>query len=181
MAKLFDISSDFAELFDYLDEIEEMETESEAEKDAMRQAWFDTLTGIETEFEQKAENVAQYIKQLRVESEALDEEAKKLKARANSRKKRMEWLKRYLQECLETMHRNKVEGTRARISLRKNAASLQVVDEAALISELQSKGLDDALKYSAPEIRRTAVKQLIQDGVTLDHAKLHATKSVIIS
>ena len=77
MARLFDISADFEELFNKFDEIQEMEfeknedgrfidadgniVEPELYRADLLQAWFDTLEGIEEEFNFKAENTAQYI------------------------------------------------------------------------------------------------------------------------
>ena len=45
-------------------------------KTEMLSAWFDTLTGIEGEFNAKAENIGVYIKQLKAEKEAIDAEIK---------------------------------------------------------------------------------------------------------
>lgn len=42
----------------------------------MFEAWFDTLSGIEEEFDLKAENLAQYIKCLKAEVEVIDTETK---------------------------------------------------------------------------------------------------------
>ena len=63
MAKLFEISNEFAALFDNYEEL--METTEEEDKADIEAAWFDTLTGIEGEFELKAESVAPMSKQTR--------------------------------------------------------------------------------------------------------------------
>ena len=117
MARLFDISQDFEVLFDQFDAINEYEfslnedgepvdddgnvVNPETAKAEMLEAWFDTLTGIEEEFNVKAENLAQYIKCLKAEAQDIDEEMKKLKARRDSRNKRIERLKAYLMDCMQ--------------------------------------------------------------------------------
>ena len=64
--KLYDYAAEFAELFDSLGDM--------AGDDDLEQAWFDTLESIEAEFEDKAENVAAYIKQLKGEADMLREQ-----------------------------------------------------------------------------------------------------------
>lgn len=197
MRKLFDISADFAELFDQFDAIEEMEFDTNEDgkpvdadgnpvnpefvKAEMRQAWFDTLEGMEQDFTLKAENTAQYIKSLKAEAEAMDAEIKKLQQRSKSRKSRIDWLKQYLMQCMEIMQLKKVEGVQARITLRSNAPSVKISDELALIHELERTDHDDALKYQMPEIRKSVVKGLIKSGETFENAVLEVSKSIIIS
>lgn len=197
MRKLFDISADFAELFDQFDAIEDMEFDTDENgkpidtdgkpvnpefiKAEMRQAWFDTLEGMEQDFTLKAENTAQYIKILKAEAEAMDAEIKKLQQRSKSRKNRIDWLKQYLMQCMEIMQLKKVEGVQARITLRSNAPSVKISDELALIHELERTDHDDALKYQMPEIRKSVVKGLIKSGETFENAVLEASKSIIIS
>lgn len=197
MERLFDISADFAELFDQLDEIEALEfptdengnpvdddgnpVDPEFVKAQMREAWFDTLDGIEGEFALKAENVAQYIKHLKAESEAIDTEIKKLQARSRSRKNRMDCLKQYLMDCMNRIHLKKVDGVQARITIRKNAPSLKIADELALITELQDTGKDDLLKYLTPEIRKVELKKLCKAGETFTGVTLEASESLLIS
>ncbi len=53
---LYELTNDFAQLFDQLDEISSMDNAEE-----FKQAWFDTLSGIEEEFEVNAENIGAYI------------------------------------------------------------------------------------------------------------------------
>ncbi len=53
---LYELTNDFAQLFNQFDEISSMDNAEE-----FKQAWFDTLSGIEEEFEVKAENIGAYI------------------------------------------------------------------------------------------------------------------------
>lgn len=196
MARLFDISQDFEELFNQFDAISEYEfplndegqpvdddgniVNPEKEKAQMLEAWFDTLSGIEEEFEFKAENVAQYIKCLRAEAENIDTEIKKLKSRRDSRFNRVDKLKEYLINCMDTTNTTKIDRPRAKITIRTNAPSLKIENELDFIHHLQDCGRDDLLKYSLPEIRKNDVKKLIKSGVEIKGAYLESSRSVII-
>lgn len=197
MRKLFDISADFAQLFDEFDNIEEMEflkdengntvdedgnpIDPEFVKAQMCQAWFDTLDGIEQEFDLKAENMAQYIKCLKAESEAIDAEIKRLQIRSKSRKNRIERMKQYLICCMNKMKLKKIDGVQARITLRKNAPSLKIADEFALITELQNSGKDNLLNYHMPEVRKNELKKMIKAGSAFSGVTLESSESLIIN
>lgn len=178
MAKLFEISNDFAELFDRFEEFDELE--DPAEKEAIMQAWYDTLEGMEGEFEIKAESVAQYIKQLRAEIAAMKEEEQRLAQRRRTKEHNAEGLTIYLKTCMEQVHRDKIDTPRCRISLRNNAESVQIDNEAAFILMLQRHDRNDLLRYKEPEIRKTEVKKLLQSGEVFHGARLVRTRSLVI-
>lgn len=196
MQRLFDISQDFEALFDQFDAISEYEfpvdedgrpvdddgnpVNPETAKAEMLEAWFDTLSGLEEEFNFKAENLAQYIKCLKAEAEDIDEEMKKLRARRDSRNKRIERLKNYLMENMEAVGITKIDMPKAKITIRKNAPSIKFDNEISFITMLQNKGRDDLLKYSMPEIRKSEIKKLIRSGEKFDGARLESGRSVII-
>ena len=74
--KLYEYAAEFAELFDALDDMD---------GEDMEQAWFDTLESIEAEFDDKAENVIAYIKELKAQAAALKEQEEAFKARRKSK------------------------------------------------------------------------------------------------
>lgn len=176
--KLFEISNDFEELFNQLESFEEIEDPEERE--LATGAWFDTLDGMESEFDRKAENVAQYIKELRAESDAIREEEKVLAARRKSKEKRSESLTAYLMNCMEQIHLDKIETARCKLSIRRNAESVQCADEYALVEQLAKKGRDDLLRFKDPELNKTALKAALKAGEQLDGAQLVRTESLII-
>ena len=176
MSRLYDIADQFKELFDRYDDM--IDTEEDAED--IEQAWFDTLEGIEGEFECKAESVAQYIKELNAEAEAIKAEEKKLSVRRKAKENAAIRMKDYLKSCMETMNLKKVETARAKISIRNNAPTLKIDNEAEFIMALEATGRHDLLKYSAPEIKKTDIKNLIKSGETFTGARLESSQSVII-
>jgi hypothetical protein len=196
MARLFDISADFEELFNRFDEIQEMEFEKNEDgkfvdpegniidpenyRADMLQAWFDTLEGIEEEFNFKAENTAQYIKSLKAEEAAIKSEEDKLKKRRQQYSRKIECMTVYLKNCMEQIGLKKIETPRARITIRNNAPSLKITDEVGFINMLQTNGRDDLLKYELPEIRKAEIKKLIKAGEIFPGAVLESSQSVII-
>lgn len=196
MPRLFDISAEFSQLFDQYDNIQEMEfdcneagepvdaegnvIDPETFRADMLQAWFDTLEGIEGEFETKAENVAQYIKSLKAMEADLKEEEAKLNRRRKVYTRKIENMVTYMKNCMLMMNLKKVETSKAKITLRNNAPSLVITDEGKFIDMLQEHGRDDLLKYTAPTINKTEVKKLIKNGEQFEGACLEASQSLII-
>lgn len=178
MSRLFEISNDFAALFDQLEAFDEIEDDTQRE--IVQEAWFDTLTGIETEFENKAENVAQFIKSLRAEAEDIREEEKVLAARRKAKEKRAESLIAYLMRCMKQIRREKIETAKCKLSIRKNAESVQVADEDALARQLAALGRADLIRVKPPELDKTALKKALQAGEIINGAALGRTESLII-
>ena len=178
MSRLFEISNDFAALFDQLEAFDEIE--DDAERGIVQEAWFDTLTGIEEEFEIKAENVAQYIKVLRAEAEAIRAEEIRLAGRRKSKEKHAKSLTDYLMACMKQIHREKIETARCKLSIKRNAESVQVADETALAKQLAALGRSDLLRVKPPELDKTAIKKALQSGETINGAALGRTESLII-
>lgn len=176
--RLYEISNDFAALFDNYEEL--METSEEEDKADIEQAWFDTLTGIEGEFEVKAESVAQYIKQLSSEAEAIKAEEKALAARRKAKENSVTRMKDYLKNCMDAMNLKKIETAKAKISIRNNAASLKIDDEQAFIQMLEATGRTELINYAAPELKKTDIKNLIKKGEELTGARLEASQSLVI-
>ncbi|MBR2284592.1 MAG: siphovirus Gp157 family protein [Ruminococcus sp.] len=181
MAHLYEISGQFAQLFDEYEEIIDDITETGIEQTDAEQVWFDTLSGMEGEFELKAESVAQYIKSLLAMAEDIKDAEKCLAQRRKVYENKAARMKLYLKNCMEQMKLKKVETARAKIMLRNNAASLSIADERAFAELLQELGRDDLLNYSEPTIRKNEVKALIKSGEKFDGVELVTTQSIIIS
>lgn len=148
-------------------------------KENMLQAWFDTLEGIEGEFEQKAEALALYIKNLNAKAEAIKSEKQKLEQRQKSAENKAERLKKYLLDNLQKMNRKKVETAKVAITTRNNAESAYISDETQLI-EWALQNNNSLLNYQKPKLSKTAVKNAIKNGQDIPYAQLVRTQSVII-
>lgn len=152
----------------------------EAYRAEMLFAWRDTLAAVEGEFDGKAGNIAAYIKNLKAEAEALRREERALRSRRAVKEKALDRMVTYLLGEMETAGKRRVDAPQAQISVRNNAESVEVSDEKAFIQWAQNNDRDDLLKYSDPEIRKTPVKKLIQDGGEIPFARLVRTQSLII-
>lgn len=196
MSALYELSNDFAELFDQFDAINDYEPNTDADgnyvdddgniiadlnifKQDMLAAWYDTLEGIECEFEAKAENIACYIKSLKAEADDIEAEEKALKLRKEQKRRKLEGLKQYLKNEMARVNRLKIDTPRAKLSIRNNAESLVVDDTEAFIRWAEQEN-DSLLKYSEPEIRKTEVKKLVQAGEEIPNVHLERSQSLII-
>lgn len=195
--KLYELSTDFSRLFDDFDAICSYEPEKSesgdyiddggsiiedlaAYRQELQEAWFDTLDGIEQEFEDKAENVAAYIKSLKAEADDLKEEEAALNRRRKVKENQIDRLKDYLLHSMMTINRTKIDTPKAKLSIRNNAESVQFDDEEQFIRLCLARGKDDYLRYKDPELNKIAVKKALQSGMEIDGARLIRTQSLII-
>ena len=184
--KLYELSNQFAELFDSFEDINNYTPEDgeeipdlDAFRERMREAWFDTLSGIEAEFDVKAENIACYIKNMNAEIKALKAEEDALKRRRKAFENSVDRLKGYLLGSMNAIGRRKIDTPRACLSVRRNAESIVIDDPAQFIRWAQTHR-DNLLKYAEPEIRKTDAKKLVQAGEELPFVHLTRTESLQI-
>ena len=193
--KLYEMSADFADLFDNYDAIVNIEftpdgkggfvdddgnpVDPEERRREMQQAWFDTLDGMEQELVHKAENVAVYIKNMESEAKTLKAEEDKLKARRQAKENTAKRMREYLMDCMKQANISKIDEPRAIISLRNNPESVEISDENEFISWANEEH-DDFLRFKAPEINKTAVKNALKSGAEIPFAALTRSQSLTI-
>ena len=193
--KLYESAGMFSELFDKFDTICNFEPETNelgeyidaagnvipdinAYRQEIQQAWFDTLDGIEEDFEEKAENIAALIKSLKAETESLKAEEAALSKRRKAKENQITYLKAYLIDNMTAIGRKLIDKPKARISLKSNPESVEIANEKEFIkwAESNSPGL---LKYK-PDISKTAVKEALKRGDDIPGAVIDRKTSVII-
>ena len=194
--KLYEITAEFADLFDRFDEIANYTPDTdefgryvtedgdiiedlEAYRQSYLTAWFDTLTSIEGEFNEKAENVAVYIKNLTADINEMKAEEKRLKSRRVSAENQVERMKKYLINSMQAIGVKKISMPRARITLRLNAESVVVENEKALI-DWAMRHDETILKYQEPELKKTDIKELLRMGEKIPFARLERKESVML-
>lgn len=177
--KLYESTADFDELYERFDEIDSWEPDTDedgkpiddngnvikdvkAYKEAMLQAWFDTLDGIEELFEDKAVNIAMYIKNLRSEAEQIKAEKLRLAARQSQKEKAADRLEEYLFNSMQAIGRTVIDRPQALITIKQNPESTVIDDERRFIEWAESTNHDNLLKYEQPTIRKNDVKALIR-------------------
>lgn len=121
--RLYEMSSEFATLFDSLDSISELDPtmvdgiavdddgvvieDIAAYKEKMLTEQFNKLMSIEADFEIKAENIACFIKALSGDADALEKEKKNISSRLRAKNSMIERLKTMLVENMTAIGRKK--------------------------------------------------------------------------
>ncbi len=151
----------------------------EAFRAEMLAAWQGTLEGISGEFDEKAGNIAAYIKNLKSDCDQLEQEEKALKRRRDVKKNALRRVTEYLLGEMEAAGKRKIDTPQAVISIRNNAESVLIDNEAAFILWAQEHN-ENLLKYSQPEIRKSEIKTLLKSGEEIPEVRLTRTQSLIV-
>lgn len=159
---LYDLSMEFKGL------LKMAEVEAENADQNEEQVLLDMLSEKGMEMDAKCDNIISYIKQLKIESDALKAEAKELKLRADSKAKRIESLKGYLALAEIT----KYESTAGKISMRKSVAT--VIEDESLIPAHYT---NEKVTVTAD---KTMIKKAIQSGIDVAGAHLENRESVVV-
>lgn len=197
MSKLYELSTDFQNLFDMFEEINNWSPDTDADgqpidsegnvienptayKVQMLNGWFDTLEGIEGEFEMKAENIAAFIKSLKAQSDILKNEETALKKRRDTKDRQIESLKTYLLNQMKVIGRKKIDMPKAVISIRNNAPSLVVDGELELINWAEEHDMDSFLDYQLPKIKKSEVKKACKGNMNIPYVHMESKESLTI-
>nr|DAV84203.1 MAG TPA: resistance protein [Caudoviricetes sp.] len=195
--KLYELTETFANLFGQFEDINDYEPDTnadgqpidgngdiiedvEAYKGKMLTAWFDTLEGIEGEFDEKAESIAVYIKQLKAEANTLKFEKSAIAKRQSQKEREVEKLAAYLLNAMKAIGRSKVDMPHAVVSIRNNAPSLVVDDEISFVEWAEEHNLAHLLKYNMPEVKKNDVKALCKKGEEIPFVHMEAKQSLSI-
>lgn len=162
MMKLYELSKDYESLILAIEN-----------GDIPEEAITDTLESITSLLDEKADNIACWIKQLTAEAEAIKAEEDKLKARRTAKLNRAERLSNYLAECMTNSGRNKIETARNVISFRKNPPSVVFDNEAAFV-EWANEHCKSLLTYGKPTVNKTAIKTAINEGLELAGVRIES-------
>lgn len=187
--KLYELSNSFSELFEqyeaingyepdkdkdgrYIDDDGNVIANIEAFRAEMIQAWFDTLTGIEEAFEDKAENIAAYIKDIQADIEAMKTEKRKLEERIKAKDNAVENLKNYLLSEMSMVNIKKIDRPRARITFNAGRQSVSVLSTESFIKWAQDNDREDLLIYRQPEVSKSAVMADLLAGKPVEFAEV---------
>lgn len=161
------------ELAENYQELQRMMDDPDADMEAVK----DTLDALSEAFDEKVDQLASMCKDFASDAAALEEESKKLKDRSVAKKKRVEWLKGYIQSQMTAMGRKKVETTRNIVTIPTPRASVELDDR---FVDWAMSNAEDLLRYKDPEPDKTKILQALKDGVIIDHAVLKYNSSVVI-
>lgn len=125
MSKLYEIAQNIIQLEELLESMEEGDDTFDSVKEY--------LDGLEIDLSHKVENIVKYIKNLEAQSEMYKVEKQRLMKLESSSKKKVEGLKEYLSEMLQSLgydHKNKrkVETSIGSVSFAKIPPTIEIID-----------------------------------------------------
>lgn len=164
--KLYEINEEIIKAFD---EAIDPETGELIDEEA-----YDRLTRLQEDFEEKIENLALYVKDLKAEALALKTEKDTLAKRQKSAERRAASIENYLQMILQGQKRTY---TRTAISYRKSeAVVLENEDEFLQFY----KGREFIKEKIERTVDKTQVKQILKTGEILYGARLEERQNIQI-
>ena len=157
--KLYELAQNYAELLEIAEEIE---------SDAL----VDTLEALQDAIEDKAENIAKLIKNLEADARIIKEEEQRLAERRRAIEAKVDKLKMYLQEQLETAGLQKVKRPTITVSIQANPPSVDVIDETAIPI--------DFLIPQPAKVDKKSILERLKKGESVPGVALKQTKGVRI-
>lgn len=136
---------------------------------------YEAFAELQMAREQKAENVALWIKDLTAEAKAIKEEEDKLATRRKSAENKVASLKRFLGMMLDG---EKFKTARVSVSYR-NTPSVEVDEDFIAIAE-GDPALERFLDYKNPTVKKTELKDALTAGESIPHARIVYNTSIQI-
>ena len=127
---------------------------------------------LEDSYSDKVENIGKLIQSLRATADALDTESARLRARAASIKRKIDWLKSYVVDSMRELGRDKIEGGVLVVSLTRN----QRVE----LSDIQPIPDRFVTIVEDRKIDKAGIRQALKDGEDVPGVRLVETHSIKI-
>jgi hypothetical protein len=124
LPKLWEIGSALTELEGVIADILDAEDLTEAQKDARAAYALNEWLQAGANFDEKAAQVAAFIRHIEALAEARKEESRRLRELATQAENRASALRRYLTNEMVRTSRTKIEGVHAKLSVRKKQPKL---------------------------------------------------------
>lgn len=132
----------------------------------------DKIDELSNEFGEKAENVAQYIKEMDYRAEALKKEEQAIAERRKQAEAKRDNLKKYLTMCFSIVGQDRLETDKVKITFRRS--------EAVNITDPEQVSEDYKKIDFKVVIDKTAVKEAIKAGQTVYGAELVVNNNIQI-
>ena len=159
MTNLFNLSRDFIELQNELDNIDP-------------EVLQDTLDAIQASMDEKIDNTIGLIRSVEGDIDTVDKEIKRLQAVKKQKQTLTQKLKDYMQNALDYQQLQNYRTQTNYIYKRRNAPSVFITNE---------KLIDKSyFVEQAPKLDKKALKEDIQNGVDVHGAELRDSESLVI-
>lgn len=132
----------------------------------------DTLDSIGGTFEDKAENMAKLMRNLKSDISACKEEEDRLKTKRQATENKVKWLKTYLEDNMKMTGKTKFKSGMFNFSIQKNPASVNITDERIIPEEF--------LIQQPPKVDKTSLKEILKRGIEVPGAELKQTEGLRI-
>ena len=153
---LYQLSAKYIEALDFL---------TDPEMDLPIEAINDTLEGLSGGLEEKAVNVAKFLRNLEATAEAIKEAEADMAKRRRAFESRVKWLKSYLKDSMENTGITKIECPFFKLSIQKNPVSVEVFDENLIPEQFKEA-------VTTWKIDKNAIKDALKNGETVAGAML---------
>lgn len=161
---IYELNQSFSNLMEVLEN-----TEDQVTKDLVK----DSLEQLQLQTTEKVENIIKYIKNLESEAKALDEESKRLAERKKTTLKKVDNLKQYLKDFTGSLEGKKYNAGIFKLSIRKNAPSVNVVDIKAIPKNF--------IKTEVVEtVDKMEIKKALKNGEIIEGVELISSESISI-
>lgn len=131
----------------------------------------DTLDAINDAVEKKVENTAFVIKSLEGNISVIDEEIKRLQAMKSTQQNNLNSLKLYIQDAMEQVGIEKVQGELIKVAIQNNPPSVRLED---------GFNNDTYLIAVPPKVDRKAILADLKQGKVIDGAEVIQGRSLRI-
>lgn len=158
MTNLFDLSTDYKQLYDLIAEQED------------EQILKDTLASINDAIEDKADGYVAVIKTLEGDNKAIDEEIKRLRQRKTSNQNGVKRLKESLQEVMEQTGKEKFKTALNSYSIANNPPSLDIKDESLIPKQYYIE--------QQPKLDKKELLKVVKDGLEIKGVELKQSRSL---
>lgn len=134
----------------------------------------EAIQKVESSIEEKAQNIAVFIKSLDADADTIKAEEKRLADRRRAIENRRDGIKQYLQQQMELAGLDKVKGSTHTISLQNNPPSVQITD----VDKIPGKFLTLIPEQYVPNKKELA--EALKAGEDVEGAELTRGKSLRI-
>lgn len=150
--------------------------------------WIDKETGeidvafldhLEMTFAEKSENIIKYIKNLTAEAKALKEQEDIFNQRRKAAENKAARLKEYLSQAMNYSGLEKLDYICGKAQFKLNPPSVAIENEEQFL-KWATVNAEDLLKYKAPEINKTELKDRLKAGENIPFVSLKQDKSLQI-
>jgi hypothetical protein len=153
--------------------LQALEALTDPEADLPAEAVNDTLEALAGELEDKAVNVAKFLRNMEAMADAIKAAEADMAKRRKALENRVQWLKDYLKGNMEHSGITKIECPYFKLSIQSNPASVNILDEVAIPDQFKEQVV-------SWKIDKTAIKKAILAGQSVAGASLvNGTRLVI--